>query len=72
MKKIIFATQVFGSIAFFPLVVVLEMNHLNPRADKHLPPGIMIQAENPVDASVKVSRLEKARESFIRPMPNHY
>lgn len=27
MKKLVFATQVFGLIAIFPIVVILEMNH---------------------------------------------
>jgi hypothetical protein len=27
MKKLIFAAQVFGIIAMFPLYVILEMNH---------------------------------------------
>lgn len=27
MKKLVFATQVFGIIAMFPVVVILEMNH---------------------------------------------
>jgi hypothetical protein len=27
MKKLVFATQVFGIIALVPIVVILEMNH---------------------------------------------
>ena len=27
MKKLVFATQVFGLIAMFPIVVILELNH---------------------------------------------
>ena len=27
MKKLVFATQVFGLIAMFPAVVILEINH---------------------------------------------
>ena len=27
MKKLVFAVQVFGIIAMFPIYVILEMNH---------------------------------------------
>ena len=37
MKKLVFATQVFGLIAMFPIVVILEMNHKPAGAAKSNP-----------------------------------
>ena len=34
MKKLVFATQVFGIIAMFPTVVILEMNHTKAGASE--------------------------------------
>lgn len=34
MKKLVFAAQVFGLIAMFPTVVILEMNHKSTDTSK--------------------------------------
>ncbi len=34
MKKLVFAAQVFGLIAMFPIVVILEMNHTTGRSSE--------------------------------------
>jgi len=36
MKKFVFAVQVFGIIALFPIYVILEMNHGLPENKNHL------------------------------------
>jgi hypothetical protein len=35
MKKLVFAFQVFGLLAMFPIVVILEMNHVTGTAPKN-------------------------------------
>ena len=35
MKKFVFAVQVFGILAMFPLYVILEMNHGLPESKSH-------------------------------------
>jgi len=41
MKKILFAAQVFGLIVMFPLIVVLEMNHVQGGTpEKNFPSGL--------------------------------
>ena len=35
MKKFVFAVQVFGIIAMFPIYVILEMNHGLPENKNH-------------------------------------
>lgn len=37
MKKLVFATQVFGLLAMFPIVVFLEMNHATGNLPGSLP-----------------------------------
>jgi hypothetical protein len=43
MKKIVFAVQVFGLIAMFPIVVILEMNHTAGGSSESNSPSSRIQ-----------------------------
>jgi hypothetical protein len=38
MKKILFATQVISLLAILPVVVILEMNHVEPKPQESKPP----------------------------------
>jgi len=39
MKKLVFAAQVFGLLAMFPIVVFLEMNHATGRLPENVNPS---------------------------------
>ena len=50
MKKFLFAVQVFGIIALFPIYVILEMNHGLPENKNHS--GV---AEKPEKTIIRVA-----------------
>ncbi|MCW3089396.1 MAG: hypothetical protein JWP81_465 [Ferruginibacter sp.] len=46
MKKLLFAAQVFGLIAMFPFLVLLEMNHVKGDSSKNpYPSGVITDTE---------------------------
>ncbi len=60
MKNILFAAQVFGIIAMFPIVVILEINHTKPGSSKtNIPSGIM---QHTIKASIAFTEKIKDKE----------
>jgi hypothetical protein len=67
MKKLVFAVQVFGIIALFPIYVILEMNHgierspgnINPRVAKEIidAPALSLNADVQKGISIPVKIL---------------
>lgn len=41
MKKLLFAVQVFGIIAMFPIYVILEMNHGTQKLSENKNPAVV-------------------------------
>ena len=62
MRKFVFAVQVFGIIAIFPIYVILEMNHGLPGNKNHS--GV---TEKPEKTAIGASLNSEAQdENFIR------
>ena len=48
MKKLLFAVQVFGIIAMFPLYVILEMNHATGLPENKKQSGVIETAQKTI------------------------
>ena len=61
MKKIVFAAQVLGLIAMFPILVMLEMNHATGISHKNNAPCSVIEKAG--ETSVQLH--EKAKDQMV-------
>jgi hypothetical protein len=65
MKKIVFAVQVFGLIAMFPIIVVLEMNHIpGSSPENNYPPGVLKKTEKTSTRLPERAKDKMANEVF--------
>jgi len=65
MKKLVFAAQVFGLLAMFPIVVFLEMNHATGRLPENINPSdVMKISEKPFGGFSEKSPDKRIDEIF--------
>ena len=64
MKKLVFAAQVFGLLAMFPIVVFLEMNHETGRSENVNPSEVMKISEKPFGGFSEKSPDKRIDEIF--------
>ena len=50
MKKLLFAVQVFGAIAMFPLYVIVEFNHGKKALPVHNSSSVIVKEQKDISA----------------------
>ncbi len=65
MKKVVFAIQVFGLIAMFPVYVATELNQGKNELTGNNPPSVITESLPQINAQAELNSKAKSINSFL-------